>query len=202
MSVDEIASEPSSGAWGRRWAVVAVVVVAGLVWFALSSPPSNPQRGLSGSPIPSTSAPAPEPQRPGVADAELVFGELCSPVVADDRLTLTFTLINPTPVDLVLLSIEPDLPSGGLTLEASAIFLDLGPCGRRGGQIGSLEGGRVPAGGVLLATFVFGLPESCPWPIPVGAAVISRVFDVSQSGSRYVIPLYADLEGIDFDTCS
>jgi hypothetical protein len=118
--------------------------------------------------------------------------------VASKRLTVAFTLINPTNVDLVLLNVEPTVPLDGVDLESSTI--SGGPCGGRGGTLGASPGERVPAGGVVLVTFAFARPESCSHAIRLEAAVISRVFDVSRSGSRYVLPLYADLR--DFLNCS
>lgn len=200
MTVEELASEPEGGAGRPRgvWTFVTVLlVVAAGAWLALGG--SDGAGQSLPTPSPSDSTPSPSPtvqQRPGVADAEFRLGGECDPVVTPRRLQLTFTLVNPDPVDLILLNVEPDLPLPGL--EWLRIEAALGGCGQPTGALTEL---RVPSGEAVVVSFWFELPPTCPQPNPVGAIVTSRVFDVSQSAHRSPIPIYPDLGSIDFATC-
>lgn len=201
MSTEEIAFEPPQrGRRGYGGVVLALVVVGVVVWLLVSGHGSD-----SGSPAPSPSASQPSAtptptdyQRPGIADAKFALGEVCAPVKPTKRtFDVRFTLVNPSPAQLVLLRVVPALPLGGLQLEQTLITF--GGCQDLYGPI--LRQPTVGSGGSVLVVFRFRLPPTCPQPLPVQADVTSRVFNVSQSGQRVVLAVYPDLGSMDFATC-
>jgi hypothetical protein len=203
VSVEEIGSEPPRPRRrGSGGVIVGIVVAVGVGWVLLHG--GGDSTATSG-PTPSASQPSPsesptEAQRPGIADAQFELGEVCAPLPAAKKtFDVRFTLVNPSPADLLLLRVVPSLPLGGLVLEETQ--LTLGGCegGDRPSQSQSQL--RVPARGSVLVVFRFHLPETCPSALPVQADVTSRVFNVSQSGQRIVLPIYPDLGSLDFATC-
>jgi hypothetical protein len=203
VSVEEIGSEPPrSGRRGYGGILLAVVVAGAVGWLLLNggsdgtaTPRPTPTSSVS---EPSPSASTPDHQRPGIADAQLHLGEVCDPPRPTKRtFDVRFTLVNPSPARLLLLRVVPGLPLGGLTLERTLITS--GGCQDPSGPV--LTQPTVAAGGSVVVVFRFRQPTTCPKALPVQADVTSRVFDVSQSGQRVVLPVYPDLGTLDFTTC-
>lgn len=200
MSVEEIGYEPRPpGRRGLGGVVVVLVVVGAVAWVLLkSNGGSVADPDVSSSPTVSASPSFSEAQRPGIADAQLQLGEVCAPTPVGARsFDVRFTLVNTSPAGVILLRVVPSLPLGGLTLLDTTVSdaACLGPPGS------PLVQPTVPAGGSVLVVFRFRLPKDCPAALPVQADVTSRVFNVSQSGHRQVIPVYPDLSAFGFTSC-
>ncbi len=202
MTVDEIDSGrgDARGPLGRSrliWLAIGAAVAGGLVWWLVAQGgPSEPAAIVS--PTPSASQSPGTPQRPGIADAELSLSEVCTPTTDGRRsLTVSFAMDNDSPAELVVMSVVPQLPLGGLTLDR--VRVTGGTCSAPSGV---LVGGRVPAGGSAHMVMRFALPAECPTALPVAALVTTRVFNVNRSGQQTRVPLLPDLGSLEFDSCA
>jgi hypothetical protein len=122
--------------------------------------------------------------------------DIC-PIVTDHRQTIaiTFVLENVTPVHLTIAKVMPVLPLKGL--RPTGVVLEYGLCNERVPNPGLPEP-QLGAGGTVLVTLNFALPDSCPAPYPVLLRVTMTI-----DGQRRVedLPLLTDLAGVRFDTC-
>ena len=116
MTTDELDSGPETGARQHfgLWVALMVFGLAIGAWLLVEARSND--EGSSPSATPSASVPAESPspsveQRPGIADSELELGEVCTPETDGRvRLSVPFTLVNPSAADLVLMDVVPDTP--------------------------------------------------------------------------------------------
>ncbi|MDX6211317.1 MAG: hypothetical protein QOF82_404 [Frankiales bacterium] len=206
---------------GRSYGWVFIVALAGLAAVASmlnqhgkpSAEPTRPVPILN--PIPAaspTSSPHPsgtlvsDLPGPGALDPTqaalarqtgwVQAHDIC-PIVTDHRasIAITFILENITPVHLTIAKVMPVLPLKGL--RPTGVELHYGLCNDRVGSPG-LPQPQLGAGGTVLVTLNFALPDSCPAPYPVLLRVIMTI-----DGQRRVedLPLLSDLGGVRFDSC-
>ena len=173
------------------WTAIAVVcVLAGLVFLIFQSP-TEPLAG-------------PTPAHPGVARTglsliehpaeKLNIGGMC-PAVTDGAKTLivSFTLVNISTMDVVLMDVKPVLPVGGLrSLGANRAG---GTCEHPATEA---VGGLLTPGESQLITMRFRLPKVCPQAYPLQSRV--RLV-VNQMVGTTTVPVYSDLGVITFDSC-
>jgi hypothetical protein len=191
MGAEEIRGGSEHPLRGPRWlAVLLMVALGALVLRALTDRAGSEADAPAPRPRPSPSATA---ATTAVVNAVTVR-QVCEPAT-DGRTTLdvTFVIENVTTRLLVIDAVTPLLPLDGL--RAGGVDYAAGTCERPR----PLTGGRVmPPDGGLLVTFHFGLPDTCPQPLPVQATVT-----VSSTGGfvRDRVSVLNDLGAVAFDTC-
>lgn len=178
-----------------RWvsvAVVALFVVASAVTVlqdhgnprAHATPPVTPTTG------PTRALPSLDP-----ALAITSSQDVCTKTDHRRTLTVSFGLVNLSSEPVVVRSVKPVLPLGGLRLTHQSI--GLASCRQ---VFGASQSRVLTAGGSLVVLFTFELPKACPKPLPVEAEVtVSR-----RDGSRGIgepVPVLSDLGGLQFDQC-
>jgi hypothetical protein len=121
--------------------------------------------------------------------------DIC-PIVTDHRTTMeiSFVLENITPVRVIITRVTPVLPLKGF--RPTGVELQFGLCKDRAKP--ALLEPRLAAGGAVLVTLSFALPDTCPAPYPILLRVMLTI-----DGQRRVedLPLLSDLGGVRFDTC-
>ena len=171
---------------GAVVAVVAVVASAIAVEVGRSRPPGGSARRTPGTTTTAT---------PGAAPATFAVGTLCPPVTDHaTTLLLSFTLVNLTAAPVTVVRIEPHLPLQGL--DTVSINIAGGGCDEHRAAPAGLD---VRPGQSLRVTFRLLLRQTCPQPLPVQARVDVRTS--AQDVVTEIVPVYADLGGIAFDTC-
>ena len=180
----------------RRFRVGAVVLVVAVAAAAIAVEVgrSRPPGGSAGPalPMPGTTRTA----TPGAAPATFAVGALCPPVTDHaTTLLLSFTLVNLTAAPATVVRIEPFLPLQGL--DTVSINIAGGGCDEHRAAPAGLD---VRPGQSLRVTFRLLLRPTCPQPLPVQARVDVRTS--AQDVVTEIVPVYADLGSIAFDSCA
>lgn len=181
--------------WGRlphrlRLGAVVLAVAVAAAAIAVEVGRSRPPGGSAGRSPGSTRT-----ATPGAAPATFAVGALCPPVTDHaTTLLLSFTLVNLTAAPVTVVRIEPYLPLQGL--DTVSINIAGGGCDEHHAAPAGLE---VPPGQSLRVTFRLLLRPTCPQPLPVQARVDVRTS--AQDVVTEIVPVYADLGSIAFNTC-
>lgn len=185
---------------GRRTTVAVAVLAAVAVGVAVAGEVSG------GGPGPADAAPTPtateQPRAvqepPAVLSTGWVANDVVCPVQTDGRrlLIVRFILANRSGRKLVVTSVEPVLPLGGLSPRSTSTIA--GDCHR---WVPTDTGSdSLPVDGQRVVSMLFRLPRKCPHALPVRARVTVR----AETGSIRTVelPVLADLGGVPFAACA
>ena len=181
---------------GRRTTVGLALLAAAVVGLGVAGEVTGggEPRGADATPTPTPTQPRVQP--PAVVSSEWVANDVVCPVQTDGRrmLIVRFILANRSGRDLVVRSVEPVLPLGGLSPRSTSTIA--GDCHRWvPTDVGS---DALPANGQRVVSLLFRLPDECPRPYPVRA----RVRVQGEAGARSVeLPVLDDLRGVPFVAC-
>ena len=219
MSHDEVehGDEAEPGRSYGWYVIIAVAIVVALVSMlgrhhASSAGPTTPLPTLSPLPGPAaTSSAAPASTAPAITDppttpAAAVLegppglveqGAVCRPIqLTPTSLSVSFLLLNPTAHTEKLVSIAERLPMGGLKPQGT--YVRSGTCTAIPGALRKPAGLVLKPGNYTIVVMNFGLPDSCPQPVPVGATV---VVTGSQGPIVNSLPVFGDLGDVQFENC-
>lgn len=145
---------------------------------------------------------APEPNEPNerapvlpssVQLLDVAVVERCRPVLAADRLILSFVISNNGPTPLPVLDVLPRFPIGGLVERTHAVHS--GNCRTRTPREGAV---MLPSGASLVVTFELTMTQACPAASPVEAVVRVRRQDHAVNEPML---LWSDLGSVPFERC-
>lgn len=184
---------------GRRTTIAVAVLAASAVGLAVAGEVSSGGPGSAdATPTPTATAqPRAVQEPPAVVSTGWVANDVVCPVQTDGRrlLIVRFILANRSGRELVVTSVEPVLPLGGLSPRSTSTIA--GDCHR---WVPTDTGSdSLPVDGQRVVSMLFRLPQECPHPLPVRARVTVR----AQSGSSRTVelPVLADLGGVPLDAC-
>ena len=184
---------------GRRTTIAAAVLTAVAVGMAAGEVSGGGPGSADATPAPTaTEQPRAVQEPPAVVAATgWVVNDVVCPVQTDGRrlLIVRFILANRSGRQLVVTSVEPVLPLGGLSPRSTSTIA--GDCHR---WVPTDTGSdSLPVDGQRVVSMLFRLPQECPHPLPVRARVTVR----AESSSRTVeLPVLSDLGGVPFAACA
>ena len=189
-AAEEIGEEPRRPPWQapgrlRTAATLVAGAVAGgtVVWLALG----GPSRDVG------ASAPGGDQGRAASAHPQLAAEQICTHLLADRTVEVTFTVGNVGSVPVRVVAVRPELPLG--MLGVLGVDYTPGHCGT--GDSGAPDGPLAPQHGFPV-TFRLAPLAPCPQPAPVQAAVdIAGQPEVATLS----VPLLADLSSVPFPGC-